>query len=219
MLEFNSYLMMIHQFKLPPGRVLDVGCYEGYFLYEARKYGWECYGVEPNVGGAKFATECLKLRVKQCVLEKAGFSDNYFDVVTLLAVLEHTPDPSALLKEVRRIINGAGLLVVSIPTIPFYLNLLKSKWRMFIGDHYYFFTDESMKRLMSKTGFKLLGGRYISKNVDLDTITARLSDEWLPCNLGKVGELLRKIVMRAGIGRIRFPINLFDTKIYRAKPI
>ncbi len=51
MVEFNRYIEMIHKLKHPPGRLLDIGCYEGYFLYEARKYGWECFGVEPNVGG------------------------------------------------------------------------------------------------------------------------------------------------------------------------
>ncbi len=58
----------------------------------------------------------MKLDVKQSVLEKAGFEDKYFDIVTLFATLEHVPDPSALLREVGRIIKNDGLLVVSAPT-------------------------------------------------------------------------------------------------------
>lgn len=49
--EFNMYLKEIQEIKQSPGRLLDIGCYEGYFLYEARKYGWECCGVEPHRGG------------------------------------------------------------------------------------------------------------------------------------------------------------------------
>lgn len=49
MIEFNHYLRWIHGYKQPPGTLLDIGCYEGYFLYEARKYGWKCYGVEPKI--------------------------------------------------------------------------------------------------------------------------------------------------------------------------
>lgn len=156
--------------------------------------------------------------MKQCVLEKAGFKENYFDVVTMFAVLEHVPDPSALLKEVRRIIKDTGLLVVSVPTIPFYLKLIKKRWRMFIGDHYYFFTESSMSKLMKKTGFNIVSSSYISKSVDLDTITYRLSEEWQPNNLGRAGKLLRNGIMKIGLGGVRIPINLFDTKVYIARP-
>jgi len=218
MVEFNGYLKEIHKFKQPPGRTLDIGCYEGYFLYEARKYGWKCYGVEPNVGGARYAREWLKLDVKQCILEKAGFDNSYFDVVTLFATLEHVSDPSAVVSGLRRIIKDDGLLVITVPTIPFYLGLIKSKWRMFIGGHYYFFTDSAMSKLLAKTGFNLISSRYVSKSVDLNTISSRLSDDWQPHNLGSVGKFLRKIIMEIGAGRIRLSVNLFDTKIYFARP-
>jgi SAM-dependent methyltransferase len=160
----------------------------------------------------------LKLDVKQSVLEKAGFENKYFDIVTLFATLEHVPDPSALLREVGRIIKNDGLLVVSAPTIPFYLNLVRSKWRMFIGDHYYFFTDASMANLSAKANFSLISSLYLYKSVDLNTISARLAEEWQPNNLGSIGKLLRKLVMKMNIGEIRFPLNLFDAKIYIARP-
>jgi len=218
MVEFNRYLKMIHKFKQPQGRILDIGCYEGYFLYEARKHGWECYGVEPNVGGARYAIEQLKLDVKQCVLEKAGFEENYFDIVTAFATLEHVPNPLTLLREVRRIVKEDGLLVVSVPAIPFYLKLIRSKWRMFIGDHYYFFTDTSMAKLLAKANFNLISSLYLYKSVDINTISARLADEWQPNNLGSMGKFIRKVIMKMRIGEIRFILNLYDTKIYIARP-
>lgn len=213
-IEFNRYLEMIHKYKQPPGRLLDIGCYEGYFLYEARKYGWECYGVEPDVGGTRYANEWLKLDVKKCVLEKACFDDKSFDIVTMLATLEHIPDPLGTLKEVRRIMKDEGILVVVVPTVPFYLPLIRTKWRMFIGDHYWFFTDVSMTNLMNKAGFKIISNCYVPKSVDLDTITYRLAEEWQPYNLGKVGRFIRKAIMSFGLTKIRFTLNLFDTKIY-----
>ena len=89
---------------------------------------------------------------------------------------------------------------------------------MFIGDHYWFFTDISMTKLLRKAGFDLISSSYTSKTVDLDVITSRLSDDWQPHNLGKLGKLLRKIIMKTGLGNIRITINLFDTKLYIAMP-
>jgi hypothetical protein len=45
---------------------------------------------EPNRGGAYFARDVLHLNVKQCVLEKAGFDDGFFDVVAT-ATLNRQP--------------------------------------------------------------------------------------------------------------------------------
>ena len=152
-------------------------------------------------------------------MEKANFKENYFDVITLFSVLEHILDPFEVLKEVSRILKKDGLLVIRVPVIPFYLSVVRSKWRNFIGDHYFFFTDKSMSQMLNQTGFMLNQKKYFSKSVDLDLITDRLSDAWFPNSLGQFGNLLRKFVLFLGIHRIRFPINLFDTKVYLAKPI
>jgi len=218
--EFNSILDSIEKFKPPQARILDIGCYEGYFLHEAQKRGWECYGVEPNIGGALYARDILNLNVEQCVLEKAKFQNDFFDVVSLLATLEHIPDPHRMLLEIRKIMKKKGVLVMTVPTIPFYLPLIRSKWRMFIGDHYYFFDDNSMGKLLNKAGFSLIQpGRYIVKKVDIETISARLADDWQPNNLGAVGKIFRKLVTTLRMGQIRFSVNLFDSKIYMANII
>lgn len=62
--------------------------------------------------------------------------------------------------------------MISAPTIPVYLNVVKSKWRMFIIDHYYFFTDKSMVLLLEKIGFKVVNKRYVSKSVNVKIISA-----------------------------------------------
>ncbi|MBU4484305.1 class I SAM-dependent methyltransferase [bacterium] len=214
--EFKYILGLINNQKVPSGKLLDIGCYEGFFLNEARCSGWECTGVEPNIGGSNFAIKNLKLDVRQCILEKAGFEDHSFDVITLLAVLEHIPDPKQTLIEVKRILKKDGLLVIYVPTVPFYLNIIKSKWRMFIGDHYFFFTDYSMENLLNVAGFKLGESRYIKKTFDLDTMLARIGDPWQPMNIGKAGVFLRRIAKAVRIDTIKMTLNLFDSKVYLA---
>lgn len=40
-----------------PGRLLDVGCGDGYWLYLMRKHGWEVTGVEISSQAALFSRE------------------------------------------------------------------------------------------------------------------------------------------------------------------
>jgi len=105
---------------LSPGRVLDVGCGDGRFLYRMHQRGWSVAGLDFDLNAieaakekyAKFGFELL-----QTDLFSARFPDNSFDAVTMNHVIEHVPDPVALLTEVRRILKPGGRLVSITPNI------------------------------------------------------------------------------------------------------
>jgi SAM-dependent methyltransferase len=216
-LEFKDQLGVIARYKKPPGKLLDVGCYEGFFLNEARHAAWSCTGVEPSRGGARFARETLGLDVREGILETSHFGAGAFDVVSMLAVLEHVPKPVETLTAVKRVLKRDGLLVISVPVIPSYLKLVRSRWRMFIGDHYFFFSDRAMQALLGKLGFRLLDKRYCVKYVDLETIVKRLNDPWQPYRLGPLGKLL-KVINKTRLRKLRLKVNLFDCRMYVATP-
>ena len=97
------------------GRLLDVGCSTGSFLYAMRNRGWQVQGVEPVAYAAEQARQDFGLEIYTGVLETAVYPDSSFDVVTLWDVLEHVPDPKATLAETARILKPGGLLVFSLP--------------------------------------------------------------------------------------------------------
>ena len=47
--------------------------------------------------------------------EKTGFEKEYFDKILCSEVLEHTPNPKKVIKEIYRILRKDGILVISIP--------------------------------------------------------------------------------------------------------
>ncbi|MCA9970173.1 MAG: class I SAM-dependent methyltransferase [Anaerolineales bacterium] len=98
-----------------PGRLLDVGCATGRFLYAMGQRGWQVQGVEPTAHAARQARQDFGLDVAECLLEEAAYSAASFDVVTLWDVLEHVEDPKATLAEVARILKPGGLAVFSVP--------------------------------------------------------------------------------------------------------
>ncbi len=97
------------------GRLLDVGCgdkpYEHLFLPHVSEY----VGVEHE---ATFAATSAGARGKADVRydgRRLPFADESFDTVLSVQVLEHTPDPAALLVEMARVLRRDGVLILSAP--------------------------------------------------------------------------------------------------------
>lgn len=44
------------------------------------------------------------------------FDDNYFDLITMLAVLEHIENPDDMFKEIYRVLKPNGNLILTTPT-------------------------------------------------------------------------------------------------------
>jgi len=140
------------------GRLLDVGCSLGFFLETARESGFDVYGVEPVDSAAAFAREVLKLKVTTGTLEQAKFASDSFDVVCLFDVLEHIPDPLAVLAEITRILKKDGLLVLQCPNIESTMaTLTRQHWRwLLVPQHLYHFSRATISDLLYKAGFQIL---------------------------------------------------------------
>lgn len=107
------------------GRILDVGCGDGFFLKYLEERGCEVYGVEPGEVASKYAREILKLNVFTGNLKDTGYQDNQFDAVSMYAVFEHLPNPYETLMEIKRILK-MGILMRSFININLALLILFS---------------------------------------------------------------------------------------------
>jgi SAM-dependent methyltransferase len=97
----------------PAGRLLDFGCGSGSFARLASAAGYDVVGVEPFSLGR--GLESPGLRLVRGSLDECGQTLGQFDVITLWQVLEHVPDPGALLARLVPHLQPAGTLVVSVP--------------------------------------------------------------------------------------------------------
>ncbi|MFA5047589.1 MAG: class I SAM-dependent methyltransferase [Patescibacteria group bacterium] len=98
-------------------KLLDVGCGNGLFLYNLKRFGsFDVYGVDLSDFAISQAREKLSLsNVNSGSLEDQRFPDDFFDVITLNHVIEHLPDPKATLIEISRILKSKGLLIITTP--------------------------------------------------------------------------------------------------------
>ncbi|MGD1018000.1 MAG: class I SAM-dependent methyltransferase [Verrucomicrobiia bacterium] len=101
--------------RLRSGRILDVGCgSQPYFLSHTsfrEKYAID--QLTPAGGGENIAFHALDLNTDP----KLPYEDCFFQVVTMLAVVEHL-NPSSLVqlfREIHRVLAPGGLLVATTP--------------------------------------------------------------------------------------------------------
>ncbi|MCX8053677.1 MAG: class I SAM-dependent methyltransferase [Armatimonadetes bacterium] len=153
---------------IPPGRLLDIGCSLGYFVEAANARGWQASGIDISKYAAQEARK-LGLNVFSGTVEGFGFPEESFDCVTMWDVLEHVPDPTAHMLEVRRIIAPGGLVVIGTPDLghPAF-RIKRERWRhLKPAEHINYFCRSSIRRLLVNTGFDIVtppifGGRYFT---------------------------------------------------------
>ncbi|MFN3550199.1 MAG: class I SAM-dependent methyltransferase [Endomicrobiia bacterium] len=139
------------------GRILDIGCGNGYFLKIAKDFGWDVYGVEINPSAIKLAREKFGIQVEQKNLIE--IKDEEFDVITLIDVLDFFMDPKKEIKEIKRILKKDGILIVRVRNGLWHCNLGKyKKFFKFFGlypsvVHLYSFTPKTLKKLLQNVGF------------------------------------------------------------------
>ena len=147
-----------------PDRVLDVGCGCGFFLDMMRSAGWETTGVEVSAPAVRYAREELGLDVIQGQVEEAELPAESFGAATLWYVLEHVPNPSAVLAAAFAALRPGGVVLVRVPNRNVKIDRLLARLgavgrRLFLicpPRHLFDYTPETLTRLLDKAGFRTL---------------------------------------------------------------
>ena len=160
---------------LPDGkqmRLLDVGCGIGNISLELKKRGYQVTGVDFSEVAIR---QCL-LRAVNAILSDMDhdglkFPDKSFDIVWAGDVIEHVFDPISVFKEISRVINDNGCLLLSVPND---FNLFRQFHILFTGKsiqsnvyrtakqckHHTFFSWELLEYMLTESEFSI--NRYFS---------------------------------------------------------
>jgi SAM-dependent methyltransferase len=142
------------------GRMLDIGCGNGATLraFGRRLPWWRLSGFEVN---ARTRDEVLSLPgVEGFVAGELEAVEGEFDCITLIHVLEHLPDPMAVLRWVRPHLAPGGLLVVQIPDIA------ANPLDLAVFDHSSHFDPPRLSAFMTALGFDTIEiGGHVAKEI------------------------------------------------------
>ena len=103
---------------LPPLRVADIGCGEGYLTVEASRWASRVIAVDRSALVLKRARAlATRRRVRNVIwkrgeLDKLPLRDASVDVALLSQALHHAPDPARALAEAARIVAAGGRVLV-----------------------------------------------------------------------------------------------------------
>jgi SAM-dependent methyltransferase len=139
------------------GRLLDLGCWVGFLLAEARERGWETIGVEPSTFASAYARDRLGLDVLTADLDTADLPENHYDAVVLGDVIEHLPRPAEALDRIAGLLAPGGVLSLALPNAGSPVaRVLGRRWWSVIPTHVHYFTRPSLYTLLRRRGFEPL---------------------------------------------------------------
>ncbi len=139
----------------PPGRLLDLGCWVGFLLAEARERGWEGLGIEPSEFASSFARDRLGLDVRTEEIEAAQLPPRSFDAVVMADVIEHLPEPGEALARAHDTLLPGGALALALPDAGSILaRAMGRRWWSVIPTHVHYFTRDSIELLLARHRFE-----------------------------------------------------------------
>jgi len=138
-----------------PRRLLEIGSGAGLFLKAFARQGWDTLGVEVNDDAAQFARTRLNLDVRSTYAEDLDVPPSSFDVVAMMDVIEHVPNPAETIATARRFLKPGGVLLMQTPNLDaFSRTALGAPWAVLSpAEHLYYFTEDTMTALLQKAGF------------------------------------------------------------------
>jgi 2-polyprenyl-3-methyl-5-hydroxy-6-metoxy-1,4-benzoquinol methylase len=179
---FDKRMALVSRHLPARARVLDVGCAAGYFLRVAQRAGHDVHGVEVSAAIAGEAVrdlgaERVFVGSLDDAVESRGWTPGSFDLVTLWDVIEHVPDPQALLRTIRTLLAPTGKLLLETQNVASrWARLLGRRWHHYKHDeHIYHFEPATIRRLLADGGFEVqsMGAAYAGKYVSFGFVAER----------------------------------------------
>jgi 2-polyprenyl-3-methyl-5-hydroxy-6-metoxy-1,4-benzoquinol methylase len=174
------WLQALLAHRLPPARVLEVGCGHGAFVALLRLAGFDATGLELSPWVVEFARRTFDVPVLLGPLEQQGFAPGSVDVVVMNDVIEHLPDPVAALAGVVEVLAPGGLLMLQTPCAPqdaghgeleragdSFLKMMEEEGHVFL------FSRRALTRLLEQAGLPAVRTRPAFFGYDMALVAGR----------------------------------------------
>ncbi len=153
------WLRAVLKHKAPPGKALELGSAHGGFVAMLRWAGFDARGLELSPSIVKFARQMFDVPTLLGPVEDQKIAPRSLDVVALMDVLEHLPDPVTTTKRLFDLLKPGGVVVIQTPRYPEGLTLheLTARHDRFAEqlkprEHLFLFSQKSVRKLLRRLG-------------------------------------------------------------------
>ena len=173
--NFQRYLKRMAKYGARSGRLFEVGCAYGFFLKEAAA-AFDVAGIDVTPEAIEHARSILGLEAHRG--DFAEFrTDPTWDAVCLWDTIEHLFQPAAYVQKAASILRPGGYLFMTTGDIGSFLARLQGpRWRMIHPPtHLHYFTTGSMRTLLERSGFEVLGIDKVGASREINNMLVGLS--------------------------------------------
>lgn len=200
------------------GKLIELGSGFGYLLNSFKQDGWDVMGIEPLRGCCQFTESEFGIKTIPKTIEEASLDENSVDVVLMMHVIEHVPDPLGTFKEVHRILKPGGYFVLETPrydTLMFML-LGKRERSLSCDGHIYFFTTDTFRKMAVHAGFQVDKIDYVGRSLTLERLIWNVG---VISKNDSVKQALKWVSTKLRFNKIWLKLNLRDMqRMYLKKP-
>lgn len=139
------------------GTILDYGCGTGMFLKVCQDNKWKAFGMEPDEGARKIASEQGLNVFSDKERLQTYITNETFDAITLWHVLEHVTDWEQTLSFFKARLKPNGVLIIAVPNHTSYdAKTYGAFWAAYdVPRHIYHFSPDTIQKALAPFGFVL----------------------------------------------------------------
>lgn len=162
-------------------KILDLGCGTGYYLFLLSSLPVSLYltGLDNDQKALQEAKDSLDKKIKFILSDshRLPFKKNTFDKIVASEVLEHLADDQKALKEMYRVLDPGGVLVISTPSInyPFFwdpinwtlehlfnIHIKKGFFSGIWNGHIRLYEKVELEKKFQKAGFEIVASQELT---------------------------------------------------------